>query len=132
MAIEALIADRNDNFAHFPHHNLESILYVILYICTFTNGPNSPQLDFETPDALAMKSWFTTDTLVGTTFSIGQRRHWFRLGLGLVFRRRELRRWINESAQSFALNRICAVWLFPSVLDFSKAFVLVKYFGDGR
>ena len=70
MAIEALITDRNDNFAHFPHHDLESILYVILYICTFTNGPNSPRLDFETPDALAMKSWFTTDTLT----AIGHRK----------------------------------------------------------
>jgi hypothetical protein len=61
MAIEALLAD--DDFEHHPHHDLESILYVILYICTFTEGPNKARLDFNTPDTLAMKAWFTTDTL---------------------------------------------------------------------
>ena len=63
MAIEALLADRDDNFAHLPRHDLESILYVILYICTFTNGPGFPRLDFETPNALSMKNWFTTDPI---------------------------------------------------------------------
>jgi hypothetical protein len=61
MAIEALLGD--DNFSHLPRHDLESILYVILYICTFTNGPGLPRLDFETPDTLNMKTWFTTDTV---------------------------------------------------------------------
>lgn len=63
MAIEALVAERNGDFAHLPCHDLESILYVILFICTFTKGPNLPRPDFETPDTLFMKSWFSTEPL---------------------------------------------------------------------
>lgn len=63
MALEALLAERNDEFAHLPCHDLESILYVILFICTFTKGPNLPQLDFETPDTVSMRAWFATDTI---------------------------------------------------------------------
>ena len=63
MAIEALLAEKKDKFAHFPHHDLESILYIILYICTFTIGPSRPRLDFNMPNTLNMKNWFTTDTL---------------------------------------------------------------------
>ena len=61
MAIEALLAGKNDDFAHLPHHDLESILYVILFICTFTLGPSLPRPDHMTPDTLSMKAWFTTD-----------------------------------------------------------------------
>ena len=64
MAIEALIADKNENFAHLPRHDLGSILYVILFICTFTKGPNIPRSDFETPDNLNMKTWFSTDPIM--------------------------------------------------------------------
>jgi protein kinase-like protein len=63
MAIEALCAEKNDNFAHLPHHDLESILYVILFICTFTLGPKIPRPDHDTPDTLTMKAWFSTDTI---------------------------------------------------------------------
>ncbi|KAF8800195.1 hypothetical protein BYT27DRAFT_7263094 [Phlegmacium glaucopus] len=42
MAIKALLAEGNDKYAHLPRHDLESILYVILYICTFTKGPSLP------------------------------------------------------------------------------------------
>jgi hypothetical protein len=62
MAIEALIAE-GKYFAHLPHHDLESILYVILYICTFTKGPNVPRPDYEMPHTLQMKSWFLTEPM---------------------------------------------------------------------
>jgi len=68
MAIEALVADKNENFAHLPCHDLESILYVILYICTFTKGPDVPRPDFETPDTLNMKSWFSSGPLKSIGF----------------------------------------------------------------
>jgi hypothetical protein len=58
MAIEALISPKED-FAHLPRHDLESILYVILFICTFTKGPDVPRPDFETPSTLKMKDWFS-------------------------------------------------------------------------
>ncbi len=41
MAIEALLAI---NFVHKPQHDLESILYIILYICTFVHGPGFPDV----------------------------------------------------------------------------------------
>ena len=63
MAIEALLADGKEKFDHLPCHDLESILYVIFFICTFTKGPNLPRPDFETPGTLHMKSWFSTDPL---------------------------------------------------------------------
>jgi Fungal protein kinase len=64
MAIEALITPKNVEFAHLPSHDLESILYVILYICTFTQGPcQSLCLDFDVPESLYMKSWFSTDSV---------------------------------------------------------------------
>ncbi|KAF8808616.1 hypothetical protein BYT27DRAFT_7337634 [Phlegmacium glaucopus] len=63
MAIKALLAEGNDEYAHLPLHDLESILYVILYICTFTKGPGLPQLDFETPDTVSMKAWFITESI---------------------------------------------------------------------
>jgi hypothetical protein len=63
MAIEALISEQNQNFDHRPHHDLESILNVILVICTFTKGPNIPRPDFETPETLNMKTWFSTEPL---------------------------------------------------------------------
>ena len=37
MAIEIL--EKSDT-NHHPRHDMESILYVIIYICTFTDGPN--------------------------------------------------------------------------------------------
>jgi hypothetical protein len=38
MAIEALI-NFGKPFKHEPRHDLESLLYVILYMCTYTTGP---------------------------------------------------------------------------------------------
>ena len=62
MAIEALITEGHEDFAHHPRHDLESILYVILFICTFSKGPNLSRQDFETPDTLKMKGWFSTES----------------------------------------------------------------------
>jgi hypothetical protein len=69
MAIEALISDKK-GFEHLPRHDLESILYVILFICTFTIGPSQPRPDFKTTEKLKMKAWFTTETIT----TIGSRK----------------------------------------------------------
>ena len=37
MTIEIL---EKSDANHHPCHNMESILYIIIYICTFTDGPN--------------------------------------------------------------------------------------------
>ena len=41
MAVEALLAT-NQTFVHKPQHDLESFLYIILYICTLVRGPGLP------------------------------------------------------------------------------------------
>lgn len=68
MAIEALLAERNEKFDHLPCHDLESILYVILITCTFTKGPCFPRPDFETPNMLNMKTWFSTEPMKNIGF----------------------------------------------------------------
>ena len=52
MAIEILNSTGCIN--HHPRHDLESILYVIIYVCTFTNGPNS----LRKKDGLPICDWF--------------------------------------------------------------------------
>ncbi len=67
MAIEALTC--TEYFEHAARHDLESILYVIIYVCTFTNGPNSPRTGNQLPKHLAFRSWFKNDgmTSIGTS-----------------------------------------------------------------
>src|SRR5260370_39601698 len=48
MAIEAVLPF-NQNFIHKPQHDLESILYIILNICTFVQGPGLPKLNISPP-----------------------------------------------------------------------------------
>jgi len=59
MAIEALL---NPTFVHKPQHDLESILYIILCICTFVPGPClSPyESDIARPSP-PIRSWFSSD-----------------------------------------------------------------------
>lgn len=60
MAIEALLAT-NQTFVHKPRHDLESILYIILYICTLVRGPGSLplyELDITHHMSPPMCSWF--------------------------------------------------------------------------
>ena len=54
MAIEALLAT-NPTFVHKPQHDLESILYIILYICTFIHGPG---LSLSRHDSPPIRNWF--------------------------------------------------------------------------
>ena len=57
MAIEALLGI--DEFVHKPQHDLESILYIILYICTFVQGPGLP-LDIPHV-SLPIRSWLNNN-----------------------------------------------------------------------
>jgi hypothetical protein len=63
MAIEALLGF-NPNFIHKPQHDLESMLYVILYICTFVRGPGLllNESDMSTM-SLPIRSWFSNDEI---------------------------------------------------------------------
>jgi hypothetical protein len=70
MAIEALL-ETNPTFIHKPRHDLESILYIILYICTFIRGPGLPLYRFNMPTAFPpLRTWFSDDR----TREIGYRK----------------------------------------------------------
>jgi hypothetical protein len=59
MAIEALLAV---DFVHKPQHDLESILYIILYICTFVPGPGIPPNELTvTHMSLPIRSWLCNE-----------------------------------------------------------------------
>jgi Fungal protein kinase len=58
MSIEALTTE-DQNFTHQPCHDLESILYVIFYICTFTKGPGIPRTTSEVTENLPLRKWFS-------------------------------------------------------------------------
>ena len=57
MAIEALL-ETNPTFIHKPRHDLESILYIILYICTFIQGPGLPLYKLNTVFP-PLRTWFS-------------------------------------------------------------------------
>jgi hypothetical protein len=57
MSIESLIT-RDPNFTQKACHDLESFLYIILYICTFTNGPGLV-LSKEVPTSAPLRAWFS-------------------------------------------------------------------------
>ena len=65
MSIESLIT-KDPEFTQKAHHDLESFLYIILYICTFTNGPGSV-LSKEVPASTPMRLWFNNTAHPSTT-----------------------------------------------------------------
>jgi hypothetical protein len=62
MAIEALLGI-NPNFTHKPQHDLESILYIILYVCTFVRGPGLLRLTESDTKPLPLCTWFSSDEI---------------------------------------------------------------------
>ncbi len=61
MAIEALL---NPIFVHKPQHDLESILYIILCICTFVPGPGLSLFEVDIARASPpIRSWFSSDEI---------------------------------------------------------------------
>lgn len=63
MAIEALL-ETGPAFIHKPRHDLESILYIILYICTFVRGPGLPSYGLNMAPAFPpLRTWFVNDTI---------------------------------------------------------------------
>jgi hypothetical protein len=57
MSIESLITT-DPNFTQEACHDLESFLYIIIYICTFTYGPNDSILSNEVPLSCPLREWF--------------------------------------------------------------------------
>ena len=64
MAIEAMIGFR-PNFIHSAQHDLESILYIILYMCTMTEGPGIMRFQGKTQTEIKfpLYSWFSQDEI---------------------------------------------------------------------
>jgi len=62
VAIEALLRFPK-HFKHQPCLDLESILYVILYFCTYFKGPGSPRIPTDFPDieTIPLRLWFQQD-----------------------------------------------------------------------
>ncbi|KAF8220872.1 hypothetical protein L208DRAFT_1181455, partial [Tricholoma matsutake] len=52
-------------FAQLPCHDLQSILYVILYICTFFKGPGLMREsgDFSELMSIPLEHWFQQETI---------------------------------------------------------------------
>ena len=70
MAIEALL-ETNPTFIHKPRQDLESILYIILYVCTFIQGPGVPLYKLNMPTVFPpLCTWFSDDR----TREIGYRK----------------------------------------------------------
>ena len=59
MAVEALLGI-NQTFIHKPQHDLESILYIILYFCTFVCGPGLPPSQHASPP---IRTWFCSNDI---------------------------------------------------------------------
>jgi hypothetical protein len=64
VAIEALMTFPKP-YTHQPHHDLESILYVILYVCTYFKEPNNVRLstDFPQMSSVPLERWFRRDNV---------------------------------------------------------------------
>jgi hypothetical protein len=63
MAIEALLGF-SPNFIHKPHHDLESMLYVILYVCTVVRGPGLLLNESDTSTmSLPIRTWFSNNEI---------------------------------------------------------------------
>jgi len=61
MAIEALV-NVGKTFKQSACHDLESLLYVILYLCTYTCGPNNQKRkDFPPAMTVPLARWFRKD-----------------------------------------------------------------------
>jgi hypothetical protein len=59
MSIESLIT-KDPGFTQKACHDLKLFLYIILYLCTFTNGPDLV-LSKEVPTLTPMHSWFNNN-----------------------------------------------------------------------
>jgi hypothetical protein len=60
MAIEALV-NFGKPFKHSACHDLESLLYVIIYLCTYTTGPCEMQKKFPPSMTISLAHWFRKD-----------------------------------------------------------------------
>jgi hypothetical protein len=58
MAIKTLITT-NQDFTQAIRHDLESFLYIILYVCTFTNEAGVVLSDLQVHEKIPLCSWFT-------------------------------------------------------------------------
>ncbi len=62
MALESLDWDIPEDFTHAPKHDLESLFYVILAICTYVNSPGSlrSHTPIEDERSLCVNEWWAT------------------------------------------------------------------------
>lgn len=62
MALDALKWDVASDFTHQPKHDLESLFYVLITLCTYTNGPGCLRSSIPGVNELSvcLNEWFTT------------------------------------------------------------------------
>ena len=66
MAVEILL--NGENVPHHPTHNLESIFYMLIWICTMYEGPRNQERVFRNKDHLPIFLWYN-NTLGGLGFN---------------------------------------------------------------
>ena len=73
MAIELLV--KNNKLCHAAHHNLESLFFILIYICTNSSGPGTIQTQEElqmhssTDDGSGPAAAMMVDQPVGQTMT---------------------------------------------------------------
>lgn len=64
MAVELLLEGGKGGVTHRPSHDLESLFYVLIFICTNLEGPGLPRRldDLLNFTSLPIAAWFATET----------------------------------------------------------------------
>jgi hypothetical protein len=62
MALDALRCDVGSDFTHQPKHDLESLFYVLITLCTYTDAPGCLRSSIPGSDELSvcLNEWFAT------------------------------------------------------------------------
>lgn len=99
-------------FTHHPRHDLESILYVILYICTYFKGPSieRSETDFPEMSSIPLERWFRRDGVK----DIGR----YKLGMMVTFESSILAKFTPYWADFVPFVRRLIQSCFPHFPDF--------------
>jgi hypothetical protein len=104
MAVELLL--EGEGVMHRPSHDLESLFYVLVFICTNLEGPSTPRLldDLLGFTSLPLTAWFTAGASLE---SLGTNK----LGLAHAFERRV----VGRFAPYFTDLKPCVMALFHAM-----------------
>jgi hypothetical protein len=104
MAIELLMGGKN--VTHSPSHDLESLFYVLVFICTNLEGPNTPRTlqDLLKFSSLPIAAWFIPETSFVSLATT-------KLGIGFAFERRI----VDRFSPYFTDIKPCVMELFNAM-----------------